>query len=180
MASYILPYDPVAKKRNAGGKRDHQATISDLEGAEVSAGFGTKQGIGKTGVHLRYYKKEEYQKLSKEQQDELREWRSTTNQNGKGAGKHKGKWDPKRDAMGPKKNDKNISSLISKEISKQLKKEKGSDIDAMIMALQQGVKEAEEGPVKKKARFEEAVTKVNTSALKTILHQVKNKGSQDE
>lgn len=81
--------------------------------------------------------------MSKEQQDELREWRSTTNQKGKGAGKQKGNLDPNRDAKGPKKNAKNISSLISKEISKQLKKEKGCDVDAMIMALQQGVKEAE-------------------------------------
>jgi hypothetical protein len=34
-----------------------------------------KSAIGKTGVHLRYHKRQEYLKLSREQRDELKEWR---------------------------------------------------------------------------------------------------------
>jgi hypothetical protein len=81
MALYIVPYDPVTKKRQTGGKQT--TNISGVDGCEVSSGFGSKQGIGKTGVHLRYHNKQEYDKLPVEQRDELREWRKTTNQNGK-------------------------------------------------------------------------------------------------
>jgi len=87
-ASHLLPYDPVQKKRtDRTGKRDH-ADISDLTGRveqidlEISA-FGAKKGIGKTGVHLRYHNGDDYKKLSKDQKDELREWRTKTGQ-GKG------------------------------------------------------------------------------------------------
>ena len=50
-ATHILPYDTVAKKRtpNKRGSSD----ILDTSKAEVYR-FGTKAGIGKTGVHLRY------------------------------------------------------------------------------------------------------------------------------
>lgn len=78
--AYLLPSDPVAKKRTSGSKRD-QALISDTTGegkqdtAEVSAVTGAKPARGKTGVEFRFYKKKEYDKLTKEQQDELREHR---------------------------------------------------------------------------------------------------------
>ena len=71
--AYILPKDPVARKRESVGKRG-AAEISELE-ANVS-GFGDKSGIGKTGVHLRWYSEEEYTKLTKLQRMELNKWRS--------------------------------------------------------------------------------------------------------
>jgi hypothetical protein len=92
-ASYLLPYDPVAKKRS--NKRDHDATIGDAT-ADVAATFGDKPGIGKSGVHLRYYEPEEYKKLNKEQKQELREWRD--NNPGKGKEKGQGKGPSKRKA----------------------------------------------------------------------------------
>ena len=57
-ATNLLPYDPVQKKRMeqvTGGKHG-AADISDTttdETADVNA-FGTKKGIGKSGVHLQY------------------------------------------------------------------------------------------------------------------------------
>lgn len=36
-----------------------------------------RSGIGKTGVHFRFYKKHEFYKLTKAQKDELVEWRLT-------------------------------------------------------------------------------------------------------
>jgi hypothetical protein len=62
----LVPVDPSNKRR--GTKRPGAE-------AEISA-TGVKQSVGpNTGVEIRYYKKEEYNKLSKEEQDELRELR---------------------------------------------------------------------------------------------------------
>ena len=75
--AYILPKDPVARKRASGSKRG-PAEISDIT-AEVS-GFGDKPGIGKTGVHLRWYDDEEYKKLNRDQKRELNQWRTSKRQ----------------------------------------------------------------------------------------------------
>jgi hypothetical protein len=87
-ASYLLPYDPVAKKRNSGAKRG-VAAISDAT-ADVSS-LSTKPSAkvtkGKTGVEFRFYKGPEYAKLLLTQKDELREWRDAQ----KLAGTHKTK-----------------------------------------------------------------------------------------
>ncbi len=89
-ATHLLPYDPVQRKRSnhAGGKRG-AADISDVthEEADISA-FGAKKGIGKTGVHLQYHPSSEYQKLTSEQKDELRDWRKSPE--GKKQSKQKG------------------------------------------------------------------------------------------
>jgi hypothetical protein len=79
--AHLLPMDPVSKRRTAGTKRG-PAEISDATGAEVGA-FGTKPGIGKSGVHLRYHTDAEYQKLPTEQQDDLRDWRKSPHFTGK-------------------------------------------------------------------------------------------------
>ena len=60
MATHLLPYDPVQKKRAAAGDKRPSAEISDVNADEVNiSSFGTKKGIGKTGVHLRYHSPEE-------------------------------------------------------------------------------------------------------------------------
>jgi hypothetical protein len=46
------------------------ALIDDGKGSNMKA------SIGKTGVHLHYHKSEEYNKLTKEQKNKLREWHS--------------------------------------------------------------------------------------------------------
>lgn len=104
-ASHLLPYDPVAKRRAAGGKRG-AAQISDTT-ADIAA-FGTKQGIGKSGVHLRYHKPSEYKKLTKEQKDELREWRANNNP-------------PKKDNSNKRqKREKAIAAAVNKEVEKRM------------------------------------------------------------
>ena len=67
-ATHILPYDPVSKKitSNKQGSSD----ISDISKVELSS-FGTKAGIGKTEVHLRYHNPPEYDTISKDQKEEL-------------------------------------------------------------------------------------------------------------
>jgi hypothetical protein len=171
----LLPYCPVQKKRNAGNKRDHENTISDVT-ADVSAGFGSKPGIGKSGVHLRYYTQNEYQKLSGDQKKELKEWRES------GGGSAKGK--KEKGGKSVAKKDNSIAAAISKEVAKQLKKDaEEDDVDALIMSLQSTSADPDTAddpaPTPKKARFEASkTTQVSTSALKSILRRVKNTGGK--
>jgi hypothetical protein len=73
-STHLLPYDPVAKKRTAAGSKRGSGEISDMTSADVSS-FGAKEGIGSSGVHLRYHKPDEYETLSNDQKEELRIWR---------------------------------------------------------------------------------------------------------
>jgi hypothetical protein len=92
-APYILPKDPVVKRCTSADKR-HSAEISLTATGEYagSCGGGSssrsssssdvrfkgtgKKGIGSSGVHLRYHKPEEYNRLTHDQRKELQEWRS--------------------------------------------------------------------------------------------------------
>ena len=77
--AHLLPYNPVAKKRSSGQKRG-SAQISSV--VDTSNATMKKPSIGKTGVHLPYYKTGEYRNLSREQKDELREWRANNSKAG--------------------------------------------------------------------------------------------------
>jgi hypothetical protein len=111
-ASHLLPFDLVARKRIATHKRDN-LLISGVE-SEVSAFNMTKKlDIGKTGVHFRFHKKPEYDKLSDEQKVELKEWREN-NPDAIKRGKQekvKGKENKKRPFS-----KKEIDSLVSKKV----------------------------------------------------------------
>jgi hypothetical protein len=57
--------------------------ISGIDGGkEDNTSVTHKPSIGKTGVHLRYHKPAEYQKLTPEQKYKLKEWHEK-NPNGK-------------------------------------------------------------------------------------------------
>ena len=176
-ASYLLPYDPVAKKRTAGQKRDREADVGDVTAdvGSTSKGFGTKSGVGKTGVHLRYHTHAEYQKLSSEERTELREWRESQKEKGGKTGKTKKQGN---DVKSGKRLSKTEISAISKQVAKHINtqtddKDDDEDVDAIIKSLQSS---SESEPASKKARLEET-TKVNTSALKSILRRAKNSRS---
>ena len=66
--THLLLYDPVTNKRTSNKKRSSE--IPKTSKVEVSS-FGTKGGIGKTGVHLQYHKPPDYDTLSKDQKEEL-------------------------------------------------------------------------------------------------------------
>ena len=72
--AYIIPKDPVLKRRSTENNKRTQAQISDTN----ATGFGSKTGIGKTGVHLCWHEKPEYMKLNKDQKQELWNWRMAT------------------------------------------------------------------------------------------------------
>jgi hypothetical protein len=114
--AHIIPYCPVAKKKTLGAKRgagEISALDSDKNDSNVSS-FGTKSGRGsKTGVHLRYHKHSEYQKLSEDKQSELREWRYTQGTQG---GRRKEKPTKK-----VKYDEKSIAAVVKQKIAAQLK-----------------------------------------------------------
>ena len=75
-ASFSLPNDLVARKRNSSVGRSITEISSVTGEDEVSAADLSRPGVGKTGVEFRYYSKKEYHKLSDKQKDELRDWRN--------------------------------------------------------------------------------------------------------
>ena len=131
--AYLLPKDPVVKRKQTDGKRlageisDTSATVGD---------FGTKPGIGKTGVHLRYHSNPEYFKLKPDQRQELREWRKLNPDKAK-AGKDS---DPKKRARQDKKA---MTAAIKKGVEKELKQaaaltaaeREGEDLLDQVFAL---------------------------------------------
>ena len=81
--SFIIPHNTVVSKNNKRSLADISTTngeASNSRGAQVSSSL-VKPPKGKTGVELRFYKTQEYRKLSKQQKEELYEWRESKRQN---------------------------------------------------------------------------------------------------
>ena len=66
--AYLFPNDPVLKTRSS---KDGYS-VSEVNAEEGTPDVLLKNGIGKTGVHLRYRTTEEYRQLSLAQKTELR------------------------------------------------------------------------------------------------------------
>ena len=135
----------MAKKRAAVAQNKRSATqISSIEleeesvkGEVSSTTMPKKASIGRTGVHLRYHMPAEYDNLSNEQKDELREWRKQNPLKKKGGdnGVRKG---------GRSKSSKHqLVSIVAKELKRFVQKEEEdkttSNIQAQIASM---VKEA--------------------------------------
>ena len=111
-AAHLLPYDLVAKKHAAGSsKRGSTEVLAVSYEATDVAAFGTKPGIGKSGVHFCYYDKSEYSKLTKEQKTELCEWRS----------KGGAEWGRSDTRTKKAKFEKAVAAAVEKKISEQAK-----------------------------------------------------------
>ena len=67
--TFLLPTDPIQIKQKLAG---YKRPISEI------ASIKMKQGIGRTGVQLRYHVFSEYFQFKDEQKKELKEWRETT------------------------------------------------------------------------------------------------------
>ena len=61
--SYILAKDPVLKQQSKENNKRSQAQIYGTNTTD----FGSKKGIGTSDVHIRWYVKPEYKKLSQYQ-----------------------------------------------------------------------------------------------------------------
>ena len=70
--AYLLPYDPIVKRHVVGSKHPpaevSEATMPEMMDAvnANSCALGMKPDIGQTGAHLQYFKKAEYEKLTRE------------------------------------------------------------------------------------------------------------------
>ena len=166
-AAHLLPYDPFAKKRSSGQKRG-SAQISSV--MDTSNATMKKPSIGKTGVHLHYYKTGEYRNLSREQKEELKEWRAN-NPNISKAGSKKTK---KETSKKPKPSiKKQLASLVEAELNKTVRfEDQVSDEEKYIMSMVQ----AAVTKTQNQKSDQQSQDKPKVS-LKSILKQVKNNGS---
>ena len=78
-AAYLLQFCPVSKKRkHVGNERNYNVSVVEQDnngGRNNRNNKRKKPNKGETGVELRYYKPQEYRKLSAAQIEELRQWR---------------------------------------------------------------------------------------------------------
>jgi hypothetical protein len=176
MVAHILPYCPVAKKRTAGSKRgpgDISEVNADKNEGNISS-FGTKSGRGpKTGVHLRYHKHSEYQKLSEDEQSELREWRTSQ-------GNGKSKYSKEKSGKKVRYDEKAIAAVVEKRIDAKLKAAKDTqsqeaEAEAFIASCLQKFANGDL-PASKKPNVAAATSsaKASTTILNSILGRAKN------
>ena len=130
-AAHLLPKDPVVKKRLASSKR----AAAEISAATAVVNPKTKKGIGSTGVHLRYYKPDEYSKLTKAQKRELSEWRKNKASNEKNSATTTGPSNPKRKRS-------KLIAAIDKQLVKKLQEATDAnekitheEVGAYIMSL---------------------------------------------
>ena len=113
-ASFILPHDPVAKKRAQASNPTKRPT-AEISEATVQRDVtpNTKMRVGpKTGVELRFHTRAEYMALSKEQRAELKEIRDNRESNGQDRNLPK----PKRSGKSPNRGNSNKSNNNSKRM----------------------------------------------------------------
>ena len=127
-ATFLLPSDPVAKKRKSSGRGNGEDFGANISSTTSTTSLKPNTG-SKTGVQLRYYKKGEYKDLSDEQKLELKEWRSSKDSKDKKRKGSPGKDDDKA-ITNAKQLRKEIASVM-KEESKKLVKEQKQDEDAI-------------------------------------------------
>ena len=168
-ASFILPHDPVAKKRE-DSKRPH----ADISSTDVS---GSSPGKGKSsGVELRYHTRDEYKKLTTEQRNELREWRSNTT-GGKASKKQKNKADSASTMSDQKKFKKMVSEAIATELSniekekdkKQAEKDDAASAAYILSLVQADRSKAASKPAAKAAS---AATSASKASAPAALHSI--------
>ena len=141
----LQPADPVMRKR----KETKRARFADVSDATIADATSIKAppskmrtGIGKTGVHLRYYETADYNKLNADQKNELRAWRSTPE--GKAAlANDKSAPGRRRDGKRQHHNTRaSIESVIDERFNARLKaiedeREKDRHVNVLLAALEQ-------------------------------------------
>ena len=166
-AAHLLPYDPVAKKRSSGQKRG-SAQISPV--MDPSPTTTKKPSIGKTGVHLHYYKTGEYRNLTNEQKEKLKEWRANNPNTFKAGSKKAKKEAPKKSKSSMKKQ---VASLVEAALNKSVKfDDQVNDEEKYIMSMVQAavtktLNQKNDQQLKEKPQV----------TLKSILKHAKNNGS---
>ena len=165
-AAHILPYDPVAKKRSSGQKRGSAQISSVMDPSPTKT---KKPSIGKTGVHLCYYKTGEYRNLSNEQKEELKELRANNPNTFKAGSKKPKKEAPKKSKSSMKHQ---VASLVEAALNKSVKfDDQVNDEEMYIMSMVQAavtktLDQKSDQQSQDKPKF----------SLKSILKHAKNNG----
>ena len=128
--AYILPKDPVLQRKSNESNKRTQAQISDTN----ATSFGTKSGMGKTGVHLRWHDKPEYKTLNKDQREELWQWRKDMKDKGIEVGNNNSNKKSKK-AMAAAIDRKVNEHLAAKEKEKEQQLSTDESIRKYIMSL---------------------------------------------
>ena len=166
-AAHLVPYDPVAKKRSGGQKRGSAQISSVMDPSPTTT---KKPSIGKTGVHLRYYKTGEYRNLTNEQKEELKEWRANNPNTFKAGSKKAKKEVPKKSRSSMKKQ---VASLVEAALNKSVRfDDQVNDEEKYIMSMVQ----AAVTKTLNQKNDQQSQDKPKVS-LKSILKQAKNNGS---
>ena len=123
-ASFLLPHDPVAKKRTTSGKVRF-AHVSDTHAHVEISELSAKIGIGKSGVSLRFHTQDEYRKLNNDQKEELRQYRIEQTEKGlspllpKAGKRNRGRRSNQDDDVSP--SSKKFKSSVAKAVAKAMK-----------------------------------------------------------
>ena len=129
-----------------------------------------KPSIGKTGIHLCYYKTGEYRNLSREQKEELKEWRANNPNTSKAGSKKARKEAPKEPKPSMKKQ---VASSVEAALNKSVKfEDQVNDEEKYIMSMVQGAVTS----TLNQNNDQQSQNKPKVS-LKSILKHVKNNGS---
>ena len=178
----LLPVDPFLKQRknNGGHGRNNNTNGANISSALTSNNDSNSAGIGKTGVHLRFHKVNEYTKLTAAQKDELYQWR--TSQPGKKFSNDEKK---KRKHSGPAPsnltNDKTLKTAIKSALAQEKKKQKQQSDDVLEMAklIADANKAPPPIPLKSNSSSTSVVTEAHTIAAMKLL-KIRSRGSNSK
>ena len=129
-----------------------------------------KPSIGKTGVHLRYYKTGEYRNLTNEQKEELKEWRANNPNTIKAGSKKAKKEAPKKSKSSMKKQGCILSEAAlnkSVKFDDQVNDEEKHIMSMVQAAVTKTLNQKNDQQSKEKPQV----------TLKSILKHAKNNGS---
>ena len=156
----LLPVDPFLKKKIARDTaRSNTGSIADTSATATTTNKSGK--IGTTGVKLQFHTDEMYKKLTKEQKQELHDWRATAEGTRFSANEKK-----KRKNKSSSHTDKSLRSAIRAALAHERKKQKESDDD--IETLAQVIATA---AAKSTASTSSDEPKPNASAAISIAHR---------
>ena len=127
-AAYLIRFDPVSSKRQKSGTASRQHQVAGVE---------IKNGIGKTGVALRYHSKEDYQKLNDDQKKELKEYQIEQRKKRKADGKPDDKGGSKKYKKAFQKQ--LVSALKELAEDKEPPSEEENDTQALLVSALQEI-----------------------------------------
>ena len=168
-ASYLLPHDPVSKKRTSATKRG-VAEISDTTAGDASSTSGGKPATGKTGVEFRFYERDEYKGLTDEQKEELREHRD--NRKARKGGKDS---KPKANKKWDKSTKKQIAATVAQKVAEKLKEEKnGADDEEKLRSYIKSIVSGSDSKDTSTKASASTATAAKKGTLTSILCKAKN------